>query len=101
MDIDKKARARVFSPEMVGKVAKASLSTYEGKDQDDKAKWSSWWARFVGPKAKKASRMEDGTQIILKKAKIENVYDKKEKKAYYTVTVFDWDYYQEDDEEDI
>lgn len=37
MDIDKKARARVFSPEMVGKVAKASLSTYEGKDQDDKA----------------------------------------------------------------
>ena len=35
MDIDKKARARVFSPEMVGKVAKASLSTYEGKDQEE------------------------------------------------------------------
>lgn len=101
MDIDKKARARVYRPEMNGKIAKASLSTYEGKDQDDKAKWSSWWARFVGPKAKKASRLEDGTQIVLKKAKIENVYDKKEKKAYYTVTVFDWDYYQDDDEEDI
>ena len=99
MDIDRKARARVFSPEMVGKVAKASLSTYEGKDQEGNAKWSSWWARFVGSKAKKASRMEDGTQIVLKKAKIENVYDKKAKKAYYTVTVFDWDYYQ--DEEDI
>ena len=55
----------------------------------------------MGPKAKKASRMEDGTQIVLKKAKIENVYDKKEKKAYYTVTVFDWDYYKDDEDEDL
>lgn len=100
MNISEKQKARVYSAEMNGKVAKATLSTYEGTDQDEKAKWSSWFCRFPGKKAKKASKLEDGTQIVLKNAKIENVYDKKAGKAWYTVTVFDWEEYDPEEDEE-
>lgn len=103
MNIEKKTRVRVFGMEMNGKTAKGTISTNEGKDQNGDYKWSSWFARFVNKdqkKVKKASRLEDGTQLVLKNAKIENIWDKKAKKAWYTVTVFDWDIYQPDEDEE-
>lgn len=100
MNIEKGTRVNVFSPEMNGKICRGTISTYEGKDQDGEARWSSWFARFVGKKAKKASKLEDGSRIVIENGKIENTYDKKAKKAWYTVTIFDWKVYDPEEEDE-
>lgn len=68
------------------------MSTYEGKDKDDNARYSSWNASFVGDAYEKASELKEKDEIILLNAKIESVYLKEKKKEYTNLTVFDFDF---------
>lgn len=99
MKISKNQEARVFSikeAENRKNTIRANISTYEGKTQDDKAKYSSWNTYFVGEAYEKAKELEDKEKIILTKAKIENNYDKKKEQLYLTLTVFDFEKKEDD-----
>ena len=94
MEISKKQEARVFGikeAENRKNTIWANISTYEGKTQDDKSKYSSWNTNFVGGAYEKAKMLQEKDVIILTKAKIENTYDKEKEKLYVNLTVFDFD----------
>lgn len=94
MKIYEKQEARVFEikeSENRKNTYRANISTYEGKGQDDKNKYSSWNAYFVGDAYKKAKSLKDKDKIILTMAKIENSYNKEKEKLYINVTIFDFD----------
>lgn len=93
MDIMTGTLANVFDvakSEKMKNTATGRISTYEGKDMDGNAKFSSWNARFVGDAYKKAAKLKDKERIQILKGKVENRYDKEAKKTYITVTVFDF-----------
>ncbi len=69
----------------------ANISTFEGKDQDDNPKYSSWNTYFVGDAFDKASNLRDKDHIVITSGKIENTYDKEKKRLYVNVTVFDFE----------
>lgn len=94
MDISTKQEVRVFEVKESGRrknTMLANLSSYEGKDKDDKAIYSSWRASFVSEAYNKAKELNDKDIIILTKAKVENQYNKDTEKNYTTVVVFDFD----------
>lgn len=94
MEISKKQEARVFSikeAENRKNTIWANVSTYEGKTQDEKYKYSSWNTSFVGGAYEKAKELQEKDAIILTKAKIENTYDKEKDKLYVNLTVFDFE----------
>ena len=66
----------------------ANIRTYEGKDQDDKPRYTSWWARFVGEAYEDALDLEDKDRIIIQFGIVDNVYNKEKEKLYVTVTLF-------------
>lgn len=97
MDIKKDAEARVFSfKDEEGKKRTAFLSTYEGKDKEDNAKYSSWPTRFVGSAYDKAAGLKDKDVILLSNAKIESTYNKDTEKTYINLVVFDFEMKEED-----
>lgn len=99
MRISKNQEARVFSikeAEHRKNTIRANISTYEGKTQDDKSKYSSWNTYFVGEAYEKAKELEDKDKIILTKAKVENNYDKSKEQLYLTLTVFDFEKKEDD-----
>lgn len=69
----------------------ANISTYEGKDQNNKSQYCSWRARFVGDAYEKALGLKDKDRIIITKGKVENNYNKEKEKLYVIVTIFDFD----------
>ena len=64
------------------------IRTYEGKDQDDKPRYASWRARFVGEAYEDALGLEDKDRIIIQSGIADNVYNKEKEKLYVTVTLF-------------
>lgn len=76
----------------------ATISTYEGKAQDEKAKYASWNASFVGDAYTKAKILTEKSKIILTNAKIDNFYDKEKERLYVNVIVFDFETEAEDKE---
>lgn len=99
MKIDKKQEARVFELKKSDNrksTMRANLSTYEGKTQDDKPKYSSWNAYFVGDAYEKAKDLQNKNKIILTEAKIENYYDKEKGRLYVNLTVFDFEIKEEE-----
>lgn len=69
------------------------MSTYEGKDRNGKTKYSNWTANFVGEAYKKGITYIDEAKpvdVVLTQSRIENVYVKEKKRAYYNVVVFDF-----------
>lgn len=94
MQISKDQRARVFDvAENEGRknTYTANLSTYEGKDKDDKSVYSSWRANFVSKAYEKAKDLKEKDEIVLTNAKVENSYNKDKEKLYVTITVFDFE----------
>lgn len=92
MKLDKNF-AMVFDPkksENRKKTVEANISTYEGTDQNDNPRYSSWRAYFVGDSYKEALNLENKTRIKILEGKIENNYNKEDKKLYVTVTIFDF-----------
>ncbi|NBH62305.1 hypothetical protein D1155_11650 [Anaerotruncus sp. 80] len=73
----------------------ANISTYEGKNQNDKARYCSWRTRFVGEAYEKALGLKDKDRIVIKAGKVENNYNKEKEKLYVMVTVFDFEYEEE------
>lgn len=69
----------------------ANISTYEGKDQNDKNQYCSWRARFVSDAYEKALGLKDKDRIIITKGKVENNYNKEQERLYVHVTIFDFD----------
>ena len=93
MDLKEGTLVNVFDvkkSEKMKNTARANLGSYEGKDADGNAKFSSWHARFVGEAYKKAAKLKGKERISLINAKVESSYNKEEKKSYVTVTVFDF-----------
>ena len=72
-------------------VIRAKVSSYEGKTKDDEAKYSSWFANFVGKAFKPARKLNKGDRIMLTNAKIENFYNSKTEKGYTNITIFEFD----------
>ncbi len=89
-----KTKVTVFDPEVLENrknTVLANLSSYEGKDNEGNAKYSSWRSYFVGKAFEKAKDLQSKMTIELKEAKIENHYDKEKKTLYVNLTVFDFD----------
>lgn len=68
-----------------------NLSSYEGKDKDGNAVYSSWYANFVSNAYKKADSLNEKDHIILTNATVSTSYDKETKKQYINLTVFDFE----------
>lgn len=66
----------------------ADISVYEGKDQDDKARYSSWKTKFVGEAYEDALKLNDKDKIVIRSGLVDNFYNKETKKLYVTVTIF-------------
>ena len=95
MKIANNVHATVFDPKEDPAIRKntvmANISTYEGKDKDEKSVYSSWRANFVGDAYEKAKGLKSKDRIVLTNAKVENSYIKETEKLYITVTVFDFE----------
>lgn len=94
MDIKNDVKAKVFQLQESDKMKHtyiANLSTYEGKDKDGNAEYSSWRVKFVGKAFEKAKNLKNKDTIILTEAKVSNTYDKKEKRLYVNITCFDFE----------
>lgn len=97
MEIKSGQEARVFEVKESTKrknTIRANVSTYEGKNQDEKARYSSWNSYFVGKAYEKAKTLYDKDQIILTNAKVENFYDKEKERLYVNLTVFDFEKFE-------
>ena len=94
MQISNDVKARVFDiaeSEKRKNTVTANISTYEGKDKDDKAVYSSWRANFVGDAFGKAKDLSEKDLIVLTNAKVESSFNKEKERLYVTVTVFDFE----------
>lgn len=99
----KNVKATVFEPRISNKMKNtvlADIYTYEGNDQDGNPKFSSWNCKFVGSGFELAKTLKDRNKIVIKKGKVENVYNKEQEKLYVNVTVFDFDRYTSDEQFD-
>lgn len=102
MDIKSGQEARVFEVKESDKrknTVRANVSTYEGKGQDDKSRYSGWNSYFVGDAYEKAKSLRDKDQIVLKRAKVENFFDKEKNRLYVNLTIFDFDMKDEKEEQ--
>ena len=91
MNIEKGTKAMVFQAkkdENRKRTVIADIRTYEGKDQDDKPRYASWRARFVGEAYEDALDLEGKDRIIIQSSIVDNVYNKEKEKLYVTVTLF-------------
>lgn len=94
MQISNRETATVFNiteAENRKNTIKANLSTYEGKDKEDKPIYSSWRTNFVGKAYEKAKDLKEKDKILLINAKVENDYNKEQDKVYILLTVFDFE----------
>ena len=100
MKLDKQY-AMVFEPkksETRKKTVECRLSTYEGTDQNDNPRYSTWWCDFVGTAYKDALDLESKDRIRIMEGKVENIYDKESGKSYLRVKIFD--FYKDDKQEE-
>ena len=91
MNIEKGTKAMVFQAkkdENRKRTVIADISTYEGRDQDDKPRYAFWRARVVGEAYEDALGLEDKDRIIIQSGIVDNVYNKEKEKLYVTVTIF-------------
>lgn len=65
-------------------------SSYEGKDQNDKAIYSQWVTRFVGTALKLGKKLDEKDRIIVTNGKVENQYDKSKGYSTAVITVFEF-----------
>lgn len=95
----KNIKATVFEPRISSKLKNtvlANISTYEGSDQEGNPRYSSWNCKFVGGGFELAKTLKDRNKILIKRGKVENIYNKEQEKLYVNVTVFEFDIYTSD-----
>ena len=93
MNISETQKVKVFKVnehEKRKNTMQVHISSYEGKDKNGEAIYSSWFANFVGTAYTKA-------KDELTNGKIENIYNKEKGKAFLEVIVFDFDILPEKD----
>lgn len=91
MNIEKNTKATVFKQLKSGeKFTTRVISTYEGKDQNDKAIYSQWVAKFVGKALPLAKKLDEKDHILINSAKVENIYNSESKTSSAYVTIFDF-----------
>ena len=83
-----KAYAKVWKVDVKEKYIALQMTTGD-KQTDGSYKNSSWNARLVG-KAKDI-QINEGDGIEIKSAKIENIYDKTNKKNWLNIIIFDFE----------
>ena len=91
MNIENGTQANVFEARIDEKRKRtviADISVYEGKDQDDQARYSSWKTKFVGEAYEDALKLNDKDKIVIRSGLVDNFYNKETKKLYVTVTIF-------------
>jgi hypothetical protein len=101
MNISETQKVKVFKVnehEKRKNTMQVHISSYEGKDKNGEAIYSSWFANFVGTAYTKAKdELKEGDYIQLTNGKIENIYNKEKGKAFLEVIVFDFDILPEKD----
>lgn len=101
MNISETQKVKVFKVnehEKRKNTMQVHISSYEGKDKNGEAIYSSWFANFVGAAYTKAKEgLKEGDYIQLTNGKIENIYNKEKGKAFLEVIVFDFDILPEKD----
>lgn len=82
------------------KVIKGNLSDYvcTGKNPDGSfnGRNDTWDGSFVGSCLEKAKKLKNGTHIVLKEFSITNFYSKDKNTSYPSITVFDFDVVEKD-----
>lgn len=94
MDISSTQKAKVFEIKLNDKrknTYSGNVSTFEGKDENNKSKFCTWHANFVGDAFDKAGALKDKDDIVLTRAKLDNYSNKETKVFYVNVTVFDFE----------
>lgn len=88
-----KFNARVWKVNKVkgSNVVIANISTYDGADAQGNPIYSTWSGRFVGDAYKPATKLEDGEKIGVVSGNVSTNYDKKTKKLYANMTIFEFD----------
>ena len=101
MNISETQKVKVFKVnehEKRKNTMQVHISSYEGKDKNGEAVYSSWFANFVGAAYTKAKEeLKEGDYIQLTNGKIESIYNKEKGKAFLEVIVFDFDILPEKD----
>jgi hypothetical protein len=101
MNISETQKVKVFKVnehEKRKNTMQVHISSYEGKDKNGEALYSSWFANFVGTAYTKAKELlKEGDYIQLTNGKIENIYNKEKGKTFLEVIVFDFDILPEKD----
>lgn len=89
----------VFQPtiktDVSSKILFCNLSTSKkNTDKDGKVEYinMSWKAKMVGKAFEMAKEIKNGDKIDILKASIENTYDKEKQKAYFVVTIFEFEF---------
>lgn len=82
-------RGKVFNLKKEEKYVDINLSTSE-KTADGEYRNSSWPTRFVGGALAKAKELNEGDNIAIIKAKLENVYIKDKGRSYLNLIVYDF-----------
>ena len=83
-----KIYAKVWKVDVKEKYTSLQISTSD-KQQDGTYKNSGWNCRLVG-KAKDIA-VNENDRIVITSAKIENIYDKENKKSWLNIIVFDFE----------
>jgi hypothetical protein len=94
MNIANDVKGTIFEPKESEKkknTVTANFSTYEGKEKDGSAKYSSWIIYFVGNAFQPAKELKTKDLIKLTNAKIENSFNKETKKNFIWITVFSFE----------
>ena len=85
-----KAFLKIWKVETKEKYVVANTSSGD-KQQDGTYKNSNWSVRFVGKCFESAKGLEEGDSIIVKSAKIENIWDKQKERNWLNLIVFDFE----------
>lgn len=67
-----------------------NVSTYEGKNQNDKAIYASWHANFVGKAFETAKELTNKDRIVILSANLTNSYSREKNRDYTTLTIFEF-----------
>ncbi|MDY2960026.1 MAG: hypothetical protein SOR72_04430 [Hornefia sp.] len=67
-----------------------NVSTYEGKNQNNKAVYSSWQANFVGKAFEAAKELTNKDKIVILSANLTNSYSREKNRDYTTLTIFEF-----------
>ena len=94
MQIDSQERVKVANIRKSKKVintVEAYISSYEGKDKNGEMQFSTWKCYFKGKAYYKALKLKEKDIILLRKAKVTNMYHYQKEILYVNVICYNFE----------